>query len=465
MIVVLDDTLEIGEVNEKTREWSKKSVIKDLFKKSKEKGYNKQIDVVLEDASISGESMFHTLGFVGLLSQAYSQHLPVVVAPHDFWFIANSELASIIAKNPEKFRHVFSAQESGKETLMIPTGNVTQIDYTALVELLEKKIPNQEIKDLMIPGLSTIDASVFYALCATLADSCQHYYSYMTFCCGIPKIKVRGEESDYRLLAAASRRLAEILDFSTEALTYYDRIAGLFDRMADSFTSEDPAPFWRDIFSQENVGSGGEKDINGWIRDFFTKRPARLESYETSIAAVPYKNLETQNEYLSLVGAFTAFKDSEGFWRMNFQEAVFQKVAAKDATPEVLYTSCTRTERTTHYSDGSKTVEPIPQKSPEERAAERAKLLSGWTFSEGPAVVAYNPQAVIKKVDESSNVGIASDPVDDLGAAYTYAVSQLMAAEDKGNPPLPPAGFNRGAGFVLNENGELVLKVEGVEKK
>lgn len=413
MIVILDETLKVSDLAlaPSSLDYAKEKVVNALAQKAREKGYRGPVDVALEDASISGESMFHTLGFVGLLSKAYSAHLPIVVAPHDFWFIANSELAAIIAKNPEQFRHVFSSQESGKETLMIPTGDVTRIDYMALADLLEKKIPNRKITDLLIPGLTTIDASVFHALCATLADSCQHYYDYMTFCCGIPKIKVRGEESDYRLLAAASRELAEIFEFSAEALTYYNRIAGLFDRMADSFTSADPKKFWRDIFTQKNVGSGSQIDINGWIRDFYTKRPARLEIYHTAIAAVPYKNMETQNEYLSLVGAFTAFQDSEGFWRLNFQEAVFQKVAEKDAPPDVVSESRTQTERILHYSDGTKKVIPIPQKSAEVQALEKAaidKVMSKWTFRElPPGRVIFNPRAVgIKTVDESANVGI-----------------------------------------------------------
>lgn len=456
MIVVLDDKLEVNEsaLAPRSLEYAKEKVVGALVAKAKEKGYKGQVDLTLEDASISGETMFHTLGFVGMLSKAYSAHLPVVVAPHDFWFIANSELAAIIAKNPEQFRHVFSSQESGKETLMIPTGDVTRIDYAALVDLLEQKIPNTEIKELMIPGLTTIDASVFYALCATMADTCQHYYDYMTFCCGIPKIKVRGEESDYRLLAAASHRMAEILSFSEEAAGYYSRIAGRFDQMAESFKSENPKKFWQDIFSQKNVGSGGQKDIDGWIRDFFTKRPARLESFNTSIAVVPYKNMETQNEYLSLVGAFTAFQDAEGFWRLSFQEAVFQKVAEKDAPPEVTSESWTSTERTIHYSDGSKKVIPIPQKSPAEKAAEQAsidKVRRGWTWQEMPPVVAFNPNAIVKKIDKSANVEIPGGSLvkpgvtltvfdgddnivsadDSVNEAIAYAFTKLMIQEDE----------------------------------
>jgi hypothetical protein len=426
MIVVLDDTLKIGEVTEKMKDWSKKSVINDLFRKSKGKGYNKQIDVALEDASTHGEPMFHTLGFVGLLSEAYSAHLPVVVAPHDFWFIANTELAAIVAKNPEQFRHVFTASESGKETLMIPTGDVTRIDYRALTELLDEKIPSKRIHELMLPELTTIDASVFYALCATLADTCQHYYDYMTMMCGIPKIKVRGEESDYRLLAAASRELAKILSFSTEAFGYYDRIAGLFDRMADTFVRgpEESAEFWRAIYTQKNVGSGRQLDIDGWIRDFFSKRPRRLESFHTSIAAVLYQNLETQNEYLSLVGAFTAFQDSEGFWRVNFQEAVFQKVDKKDETPVETRTSFNRVtgEQTIHYSDGSKKVEKIDQPlNKDQEIGKKAAAVPQWTIQELPSVAVGFQQVRGVEIDDS------------LDAAVAFAMEAIMVKEDNGS--------------------------------
>jgi hypothetical protein len=404
MIVILDETLEVNArvLEPKSLEYARENVVYAITKKAKEKGYKGPVDVKLEDASISGEKMFHTLGFVGMLSEAYSSHLPVVVAPHDFWFIANTELAAIVGKNPEQFRHIFSSQESGKETLLIPTGNVTRIDYMALADLLDHKIPNKKIQDLLIPGLTTIDASVFHALCATLADTCQHYYNYMTMMCGIPKIKVRGEESDYRLLAAASRELAEILSFSTEAVGYYDRIAGLFDRMADTFVRgpEESAEFWRSIYTQENVGSGRQLDIDGWIRDFFSKRPRRLENFNTSIAVVPYKNMETQNEYLSLVGAFTAFQDSEGFWRLNFQEAVFQKVAEKDAPPEKVGESWTRTEHTIHYSDGTKKV-------------------------------AHFQRDTVKKVDESSNVEIPGNRLVKPGVTLTvFDVDDKIISSD-----------------------------------
>ena len=296
-----------------------------------------------------------------------------------------------------------------------------------LAHMLDLKIPNKRVSDLLIPGLTTIDAPVFHALCATLADTCQHYYSYETFCCGIPKIKIRGEESDYRLLAAASRELAEIFDFSEDALTYYDRIAGLFDRMADTFgrDPEESADFWRAIFTQKNVGSGRQLDIDGWIRDFFTKRPARLESFDTAIASVPYTNLETQKEFLSLVGAFTAFQDSEGFWRMNFQEAVFAKIAKEDEEPvAVSYGYNYETgEKTIHYSNGTKKIVKFTQPSNKDQGTEkkRAEAVSQWTIQELPAVSISAPQARGIVVDDNGSLAIAE------------AIEAVMLKEDNGS--------------------------------
>lgn len=466
MIVVLDDTLEVSEsaVSAQKIEYAKERTVKALFNVAKKRGFNGKVNVSLEDEGVSGKAVLHTLGFVGMLSKAYSAHLPVVVAPHDFWFIANCELAAIVAKNPEQFRHVFAAHAEGKKTMLIPTGDVTRIDYYTLAGILDENIPDKRVKDLLVPGLTTVDENVFHALCATLADTCQHYYDYMTFCCGIPKIKVRGEESDYRLLAAASRELAGIFGFSTDAVTYYDRIAGLFDRMADTFIRgpEESAEFWRAIFTQKNVGSGGQVDIDGWIRDFFTKRPARLESFDTAIAAIPYKNLETQMEFLGLVGAFTAFQDSEGFWRMNFQEAVFTKVPKEDEEPEEIgYGMNYETgEKTIHYSNGTTKIVKFAKPSNKVPAIsqKRAEEISNWTLQELPAVSMASPQA------RGQLRGMVRQG-DTYETAIVHAMEAIMRAEDTPNLPPMTGGVIRGVGWVEDASGLLILEKKKEEKK
>jgi hypothetical protein len=405
MIVVLDKTLEEFPLNERAVEWATNGTLKSLSNVAKKKGFAKGVHVSLKDAALGDVNEYHTLGFVGMLSQSYSNHLPVAVAPHDFWFIANCELAAIIAQTPEQFRAVFSKLEEGKETLLIPTGDVTRIDYAVLADMLDKRFPNPEVAELLVPDISTIDTKVFNALCATMADAVQHYYSYMTFCCGIPAIKVLGVEADYRKLAAASRRLLAIFSFSLQVMTYYDRIAGLFDRMADSFNSENPEVFWKAIFTQKNVGSGGQVEIDGWIRDFFTKRPLEIENYETAIASVPYKSLETGNEYLGVTGAFAAVQDDEGFWNSDFRELTFKKVPKGEEDPEVTGYSTTRTERVTYYSNGTKKVEPIAvEKTPVPQRPAFAKdtkvSLNGFMLREGTPVFVDATGAALEAAKE-----------------------------------------------------------------
>lgn len=481
MIVVLDDTLEEQNFTERSIEWSVSKTNKSLGSIAKNKGYQVAVDESMQSLEArKGTAEFRTLGFVGMLSRAYSDHLPVAVAPHDFWFIANSELAAIVSKNPEDFRHIFTSNPEGKETLLVPASSYNTIDYSVLARILEKKIPNKEVSDLMIPGLTTIDSTVFNALCATLADTVQHYYSYMTFCCGIPKIKVRGTKGDYWRLGDNARRLAEIFEFSAVAVEYYDRIAGLFDRMADSLSEEDPSVFWRDIFSQRNVGSGGEKEIDGWIRDFFTKRPSKLDSYETAIAAVPFKNLETDNEYLGLTGAFAAVRDKDGFWHSDFRETRYQKVDEKEAKPTVTSTSFTWGEgggRTQNFSDGSRIF--IPNETPEVEARKKEPVAS-WSLDASGLVI--NAERKVKDSSERQEIqkmsayvvpvfksqGLsAQEARDDLSEAYVEAVVRLMREEGEGanNQELMKAGLIRGVSLVQDESGLFVLEKKKEEKK
>lgn len=421
MIVVLDESLEEKPRMENTCEY----VERRLLANAEKKGYNKSIMSDLRDRSLNPNETFFTLGLVGMLSHAYSKHLPIALGPHDFWFVANCELASIIAKNPEQFRDVFSSQE-GTQTLLLPTGNPAQIDYILLAQLLDSRFPNKEISELIIPSLSTSTVKVHNAFCASMADAVQHYYDYMTFLCGIPKIKVLGTADDYRKLSENSRKLAEIMEINSAALTYYDRISGLFDRMAETFEREDGnAEFWRGIYTHKNVGSGPQLDINGWIRDFFSKRPARLENFNTSIASVPYKNITTDGEYLGFTGAFAAVRDSEGFWNSDFREAIFQKVDPKELPPKpptIVGNSRSATEKVTYYSDGTKKVELIPEA--ERALPKRDKPSIGWTLTEEPIVAMGNPNIIYRDTK-------VSDTENDVYEAIAYAMEQIMLKEEK----------------------------------
>lgn len=319
MIVTLNSELKPVDLSASARAWNLQRLTRTLAFKAKDKGYTRALRGLPEN-----DAVYHE-GFMGLLSHCYSNHLPIAIRPHDFWFIANMELAAIIAKNVEQFRHIFTDSPEKKQ-VVIEVKSYDSIDYVALADALESRIPNKDVLDLLIPHVSTMSGIEFGALCATFADMVQHYYDYMTMCCGLPMIKVLGKPEDYRLLADNAIKLRDIFRFNDETATYYERISGLFNRMSDSFGDPHPENFWRDIYTHKNVGSGGELSITGWIRDFYSKRPDTLKNYSTSIASVPYKNIETQREFIGLVGAFSSYVDHpHGFYRARYSSVTYEK--------------------------------------------------------------------------------------------------------------------------------------------
>lgn len=275
---------------------------------------------------LTGDGIVRVDGFVGLLSRAYSRHLPIAIAPHDFWYIANCEFAAMVAKQPDAYREFFTTSAE-KQTLLVPVSDPTHMDYTVLADMIENKIPHKELSSLLIPNLSSMEGMEFVALCASLADVVQHFYRYETYCCGIPHIKLRGDQEDYELLRDNAMKLAEIFVDHADANEYYKRIASLFGEMALSF-EQNQTKFWRGIFTQKNVGSGGQLEINGWIREFFSDRPNDLENFSTSISIVPYKNVNTGREFVGAMGAFIGMETTDGYYQPFYEHVVYEKVQA-----------------------------------------------------------------------------------------------------------------------------------------
>lgn len=264
-------------------------------------------------------------GFLGHLSHAYSMHRAIEIAPHDLWFIVLTELATAIKKEPELCRPLF-AQSSEKTTIMIPTADPKSIDLDFVICSLRKLCPVSV--DLFIPELESVDPMARTAMYAAFADGVQHYYEYMTFLCGIPKLRLVGPKSDWTKLMLTSCTLSELfaeIGYAQVAL-YLEKVSRLFNRMLDVFNQVD-VEFWRDIYTHKNVGSGGELDITGWITQFFMgdQRGKRLESFLTSVAIVPYTSLETGIEYRGVYGGFKREVLSDGFIKTGYAQLIYMK--------------------------------------------------------------------------------------------------------------------------------------------
>lgn len=263
------------------------------------------------------------LGYLGLVSDCYSRHEKLTLQPHDLWFIVLTELAREINANSDKYRSLFTASDK-KTAIEVP--GFEHLNVLAVVEHLTKLV--QCDITAFLPSLSTAGEDVVAAFAASFCDAVQSYYSYGTFCCGIPEIKATGTPLDWANLIMATIKLQAIFQPVGGPIGYLETLSQLFTQIAADVASGEPnAPFWKGIFTARNVGSGGELEISGWIKDLYlAKRPGpKLANFEVSLGVVPYTNLDTGREFTAIYGAFGAHRDADGFLFSSYDHFVFER--------------------------------------------------------------------------------------------------------------------------------------------
>jgi hypothetical protein len=281
------------------------------------------------------DGLLPSYGLIGMLSHAYSAHINVTINPQDIWFIVMCEVAKIIKKYPDECRTLFTKSDE-KITIQVPTGDPTRIDLELVIQQLQDLIPGGT--DVFIPELTTMVPAAKMALNAALCDGVQNYYNYMTYCCGIPEIQVNGTDTDWWKLAHAAKQIGEMFESVgvADGAKYMKGIFGLLmDIHIDVGSGGHPdVDFWKSIFTQQNIGSGGELKIDGWISDIFFDPPKtkKIENFNSSIAIVPYENKDTGRKFKGVYGPFQ-YRLVDGFFVSEFVNYVFE--AGDPTAPKV----------------------------------------------------------------------------------------------------------------------------------
>src|SRR5579859_91904 len=265
------------------------------------------------------------LGFVGMLSSAYSLHEKVEIAPHDIWYLVLSEIATIIKSQEQACRPLFTRAETGKIDIKIPVSDITEINLHAVVVALKELVPVDV--NVFVPRLSNITPEAQVALYAALADGVQGYYSYSTFMCGIPEIRLTGTPEDWNTLYESARQISSMfasVNFKS-AVSYMDEVSKIIESITETIAI-DNRDFWKDIFHQKNIGSGGELEINGWITKLYykVKQPRKLENFTVNNTIVPYKNLSTGRNFKGVYGAFERIRTEDDFLRTIYSHFIFE---------------------------------------------------------------------------------------------------------------------------------------------
>lgn len=256
---------------------------------------------------ISGQfdRLYH--GYMDLTSTAYSRHYSLEMAPHDLWYIVMTQLATAIKDNSEACRDLFSSSPD-KQLVLVPQDHEVDINLSALIEQMKLLIPADT--ELFLPQLSTHTIESELACAAAFADGMSNYYDYGMFCCGIPQIKLSGTAEDWSLLYNNLTKIQQLfipLAVMSKTCLYLDDVLDIVSNIGQTYVRPDMnTEFWLDIFTQRNVGSGGDLVVDGWLtRLYLCNSPGKLiKSYHNTVTKVLYKNVSTGQQYAMMHGAF-----------------------------------------------------------------------------------------------------------------------------------------------------------------
>lgn len=255
-----------------------------------------------------GEHQFRTLGFGRVVAKAYSQHLNLAIQPHDVWYVILANFAGIVNEGNAKAWRPFLTRAEGKTQLLVPQEHGFEINTQALLELLKEHSPTDP--ELFQPVFSTSTPEVLLCQAAAVLDMAKRYYDYGMFCCGIPMIDLRGTREDWEEIAARLTRINEAMlavNLNAACLIpverYFAKVQRVISQIILSY-EQDQTEFWKDIWTQQNVGSGGDLQINGWICDLYHKieRGGLLRSFPDLICEFTYENKSTGEHFLQKHG-------------------------------------------------------------------------------------------------------------------------------------------------------------------
>lgn len=280
----------------------------------------------------SGETVLKNTGLVGMLSHAYSNHISIAISPTDIWIVLMSELAREVNGDSECYRHLFTSSNE-KKLLTVPSDSLTVMPMASLKSVLADAVNFDS--SILFPDFSTNTLMTNEVMQAMFCDMSSSYYDYGMFLCGIPSIELQGTQEDWLTLNHTFEQVSSLFIKEKNILSQWQsRVQKVIASILNTFDDAGGnIEFWKDIFTQKNVGSGGDLTINGWISTLFIEehKMAKITNFINTYALVQYTQLNTQRNFAAVYGLFDAQKNERGFLEPVYSRHIFELLKDEDA--------------------------------------------------------------------------------------------------------------------------------------
>lgn len=254
------------------------------------------------------------LGYVEYLEHCWAWHHGVVLSPDAVWQTLLGEVASIIGATPEDYRTLFT--DSAEKKNILVQGVPEDPSWTDRV-MNELRVLVPTDTSAFLPLFSTTGQGEWLARHAMFLQAVSPFYSYSVFCCGIPRVEVRGTPEDWLLLADRWGSLGKLFG-PGEHGPYFRRTNDLIDRLVAAVradATESTRSFFRQMFVMERCGSGSQKVASGWFTELFREKPSLplSRNFPTGLARVDFRDVSRGVDYQSTIGYLSSRPTEDGF--------------------------------------------------------------------------------------------------------------------------------------------------------
>lgn len=294
------------------------SIPLDYLVKSCNRNNQRELNIkAFVSTDIPATSFFHK-NYLEYLEYCYGYHLGAVITPDIIWYSILCEIAEIVKESPETYRSLFTDSDDKKE-ITVFTDDETKIPLDKVISQLRLLVPTNT--DAFLPNFSTSNDRTTFAFNAAFCDAVSPFYSYSTFCCGIPTIDIRGDVADYKKLESCWNELAPLFE---QQSMYVGRVAETLNKLSNNLYNP---KFWNKIFASERCGSGSETEVFGWWTSLYRKQPESVRkscNFSSHISIIDYKNISSGNKYQMKVGLLSSVLQ-DGTLEPDFNQIIYRE--------------------------------------------------------------------------------------------------------------------------------------------
>jgi hypothetical protein len=215
-------------------------------------------------------------GLVHTIIEAYNQHHALVLRPDDVWIAILAQISLFVDGSgcTEELRSKFVPHFGFRELVVKGVRTRSRIDPGKLAgrmtDLIHENVVDPSLQTWILPNFSTTTTNdVVAASVVMMARRKPYFKSLYTLCCGIPRVTLLGERTDWENLLQRIERLKE---YGAETKAWYRMLQPVLRRFVLAFDegyaeSEENRDFWQRVVHYWDEGSG-VASISGWIAAF-----------------------------------------------------------------------------------------------------------------------------------------------------------------------------------------------------